>query len=245
MGIAAVLLALLFLPPPPWVHSTDRGIEDRSGRARLGAVGSPVRGRPRLPGLQGDHRPVSPEQGRYCGCQASPRGSVAHGGAEVAASHTGLPFLVGEGGRMGAGLGVERTPTVVFPLDGYPLARPDWPFTEQELLASAVAPRGGPWQYLGAAVSLGVARTLEGEPLNRGALPQPLLVVFFSPSCPPCWDALPTLLEFSRVSIGLVVMAPHTLSSDDRVELRETGLKVVLDDGELARNSLSAPAPRS
>ncbi|HEU68536.1 MAG TPA: hypothetical protein ENN53_04885, partial [Candidatus Acetothermia bacterium] len=50
----------------------------------------------------------------------------------VASAELGLPFLVDEGGRMGAAWGVRRAPNLVLLLDGRPHGRLDWPFTEDE-----------------------------------------------------------------------------------------------------------------
>lgn len=159
---------------------------------------------------------------------------------EAAASQLGLPLVVDEGGRMGAASGVRRAPTVVLVLDGRPRDRLDWPFTQDELALGleelAAAPRQGPWQFLGSTISLGEARTLEGEPVNLDEFPRPLLVLFFNPLCPPCWDALPGLVELSEaIAVVLVVLAPHTLTGGDREKLRQTGPKVAFDGQELAR----------
>jgi len=156
-----------------------------------------------------------------------------------AASQVGLPLRVDEGGRMGAALGVRRAPTVVFLLDGRLLGRLDWPFTEDELVRGlhelAAAPREGPWRLLGARVSLGEVRTLAGEHVNLDELPRPLLVLFFNPLCPPCWDALPGIAEISaEIEVVLAVRAAHALTERDRERLRETGLRAVRDDGALA-----------
>ncbi|HAZ27354.1 TPA: hypothetical protein DCY65_05120 [Candidatus Acetothermia bacterium] len=35
---------------------------------------------------------------------------------------------------------------------------------------------------------------------------RPVLLVFFNPGCPPCWDALPTLAEISRY-VAVAVLA--------------------------------------
>jgi thiol-disulfide isomerase/thioredoxin len=142
---------------------------------------------------------------------------------------------------MGAALGVRRAPTVVFLLDGMPVSRLDWPFTEAELGRGvadlAAAPWGGLWQRLGAEVMLGERRTVDGEPVDLDGLPRPLLVLFFNPLCPPCWDAVPALVELGEeITVVLVVLATPALTEDDRERLRESGLKAVLDDdGELAQ----------
>jgi len=133
-------------------------------------------------------------------------------------------------------------------LDGRPLGRLDWPFTEDELVRGlqelAAAPREGPWQLLGARVSLGEARTFAGEHVNLDDLPRPLLVLFFNPLCPPCWDALPGLVEISaEIEVVLAVRAAHALTERDRVRLREMGLRAVRDDGALAERLAARVTP--
>ena len=137
--------------------------------------------------------------------------------------------------------GVRRAPNLVLLLDGRPHGRLDWPFTEDEIVRGlevlAAAPREGPRQFLGAVVPLGMGRTLDGHIADLDALSRPVLLVFFNPDCPPCWDALPALVELSEeIQVVLAVTAPHALSEDDRQVLRGAGLKAVLDDeGRLAR----------
>ncbi|GAB4312078.1 MAG: hypothetical protein Kow0097_13730 [Candidatus Bipolaricaulota bacterium] len=155
---------------------------------------------------------------------------------EAASSQLDLPLAVDEGGRRGATWGVRRAPSLVFLLDGRPHARLDWPFPKAELRRGleelAAAPQEGPWQFLGAAVPLGLGRTLDGEPADLDALPRPLLLVFFNPDCPPCWDALPGLIELSeKILPVIVVLAHHALSADGRERMSEAGL-LVLYDGE-------------
>jgi thiol-disulfide isomerase/thioredoxin len=159
---------------------------------------------------------------------------------ETVSARTGLPIVLDEGGRMGAGLGVRRAPTVVFLLDGVPFGRLDWPFTEQELRDGlqelSAAPRAGPWLYLNKAVSLGTLPSLDAQPVDFDEIAGPFLISFFNPLCPPCWEALPALVALGEeIRVVLAVMAAP-LSADDGRRLRETGLKAVLDDnGELAR----------
>ncbi len=123
-------------------------------------------------------------------------------GLEALSSEAGLALLVDEGGRVGVAWGVRRAPALVLLLDGRPQGRLDWPFTEDEIVRGlevlAAAPREGPWQFLGAAVPSGEARMLAGDPVNLDELPRPLLVLFFNPDCPPCWDALPGLTELGE-----------------------------------------------
>lgn len=159
---------------------------------------------------------------------------------EAAASQAALPFLVDAGGRIGASLGVKRAPTVIFFLDGLSVGRLEWPSTDKELherLATlAAAPRPGPWRYFGERVSLGYFTALDGQQVALGELPKPLLISFFNPQCPPCWDALPTLVGLSEEFPAIGVVVVHALTEDSRDRLRDTGLVVVLDDnGELAQ----------
>ncbi len=160
---------------------------------------------------------------------------------QTAAEEADLPLGVDDGGRMGAGLGVTRAPTAVFFLDGVPLSRLDWPFTEQELLESlaelAAAPREGPWPYLGEEVPLGSFTSLDARTVDLDEQPGPFLVSFFNPLCPPCWDALPALVELGEeVPVVLVVSVPEALSEDERESLREAGLVTVRDEhGGLAQ----------
>lgn len=154
---------------------------------------------------------------------------------EAAASRLGLSLVVDKGGRMGAAWSVRRAPVLVFHLDGRPHGRLDWPFTEAELVLGleelAASPREGPWQFLGAVVPLGEARILARDPVNLAELPRPLLVLFFNPDYPPCWDALPGLVELcERVLLVVVVLSSHALAGSDRDKLREAGCMVMCDD---------------
>lgn len=130
---------------------------------------------------------------------------------------------------------MQRAPALVFLLDGRPPGRLDGPFTEAEVVRGldelATAPQEGPWPLLGAAVQLGEARMLAGDPVNLDELPRPLLVLFFNPDCPPRWDGLPALVELGEEILPVVViLAPHALSADGREQLREVGLMVVYGD---------------
>lgn len=135
---------------------------------------------------------------------------------------------------MGATWGVRRAPALVLLLDGLSHVRLDWPFTEGELVRGleelAAAPREGPWQLLGTVIPLGEARMLAGDRVNLDELPRPLLLLFFNPACPPCWDALSGLVELGEKILPVVVaLAPHALSADGLERLREAGLVIVYD----------------
>jgi thiol-disulfide isomerase/thioredoxin len=160
---------------------------------------------------------------------------------EAAAAEAKWPLAVDAGGLLGAGLGVKRAPTVVFSLDRRPLAWLNWPFREDDLVRRirelAAAPRGGPWQHLGAAASLGTVATLDGESVDLDHIPGPWLLSFFSPRCPACQEELPMLVQLSQeIEVVLAVMASHALSVRDREMLRQAGVGAVADDDEaLAR----------
>ncbi len=84
------------------------------------------------------------------------------------------------------------------------------------------------------------ATDLRGEEINLAELPRPLLLVFVSLECAPCWEILPMLEEVSKeVTVVLVTLAGKAgLSEDDWERLKrfsddveeQGGTAVVLPD---------------
>jgi len=156
----------------------------------------------------------------------------------------GLRVVADRGGVVGAGLGVVRAPTLISLLDGELLSRLDWPFVEDTLIQRmedlAATPRGGPWQFLGATISLGVAIDLNGEPVDLDHRSGPLLLLFFSSECPACREDLATLIALSEeIKTVLVVMTPSALSMKDKRMLRQVELKALVDDQESLAQALA------
>lgn len=121
-----------------------------------------------------------------------------------------------------------------------PLERLEGPFNRDEFLPAleklAAAPREGPWGLLGKQVSLGRAQNLAGRDLDLGEVFQPLLLLFFNPRCPPCWEALPGLgVLGDEIAIVVVLVGAELLTEGERNRLEGTGLPVVRDAGELGR----------
>jgi thiol-disulfide isomerase/thioredoxin len=94
--------------------------------------------------------------------------------------------------------------------DGRPLGRLDWPFTEealtQELARFLEFWLPTPRDLLGGEAPRFSAEDLSGREVTFADLPRPLLLVFFNPDCPPCWDALPALAEISQ-EVAVAVLA--------------------------------------
>ena len=69
---------------------------------------------------------------------------------------------------------------------------------------------------------------LAGTKIALTDLPRPLLLSFFNPNCPPCWDVLPSLVEAStEVSVViLAVVGKEGLADQHRVRFAESGVEV-------------------
>lgn len=107
---------------------------------------------------------------------------------------------------------VERVPTVFLSVEGIFITRLEWPFSEGELVQEIAKSllieieSPDPRELLGQPAPEFSSVDLEGNEVELGDLPQPLLLVFFEPRCPPCWDALPALAGLSgEVALGVVI----------------------------------------
>lgn len=143
-----------------------------------------------------------------------------------------IPVYVDNGGLFGASLGVRRAPTVLLLARGAVVLRLEWPFDEMklkeslsELLAFQVP---DPRALLGKRPPDFTAKTLAGESISMESLSKPLLLVFFNPACPGCWEDFPILSELSKeVSVVLLAAAKLSPEKKDRLELA-AGEKVVV-----------------
>ncbi len=134
-----------------------------------------------------------------------------------------LRVLADAGGTLGGRLGVKRAPTLVLLVEGSAASRLDWPFTEAELtMALSSSPMEhvpSPHDLLGNPAPGVSGLDLAGNPAYLSDLPRPLLLVFFNPGCPPCWDALPELVEVSKaVAVALLAIAPEGRLHNDHPE---------------------------
>jgi len=137
--------------------------------------------------------------------------------------------LLDRGGILGGSLGVKRAPTVFLFVEGVRVTRLDWPFTEGALLRALaesllveIKPRN-PRDLLGEPAPDFVALNLSGDGVALADLSRPLLLVFFDPGCPPCWEALPALAELAgEVAVAVVAFAGEAgLSPAHRERLEE------------------------
>ncbi|MGC8963345.1 MAG: redoxin domain-containing protein [Candidatus Bipolaricaulaceae bacterium] len=134
-----------------------------------------------------------------------------------------LPVYIDHGGLFGASLGVKRAPTAIFLAAGTPISRLDWPFDEasfekglKELLAHPVP---DPFALLGLPAPAFSAPNLDGQTVSVAELSKPLLLAFFNPRCPACWEDLPSLAELSKdVFVGLLAFGE--LTAGERAHLR-------------------------
>mgnify|MGYP005623641419 CR=1 FL=1 len=187
-------------------------------------MGPPVRGRPELPRLRPSPHLVLPGKRRIPRDPVRSRGSSSHPelGKEIP---PGLQLLIDRAGALGSTFGVNRAPTLILLVEGNPVGRLDWPFTEEnvmrELTRSLEFRPLTSRDLLGAPAPDILALSLSGEPVVLADLSRPLLLVFFNPGCPPCWDALPALAEISRdVAVGvLAFVGEPRLSPADRSRL--------------------------
>ncbi len=137
-----------------------------------------------------------------------------------------LPVYIDEGGALGWELGIRRAPTVLLGAEGVIIDQLDWPFTEGQLFRSLAESllvkieMPNPKELLGQPAPEFSATNLKGQETVLAELPRPLLLVFFSLGCPPCWEILPLLEELSKeVAIALLVFTEE-LAEDDWARLR-------------------------
>jgi hypothetical protein len=154
---------------------------------------------------------------------------------ERLAADVDLPVAIDEDGTLSNGMGVERAPTVICLLDGRPVARLDWPFGEGDLAQKidelASLPRLGPWQHLGATVSLGTASTLGGGTVLLDDIRGPWVLSFYSVNCSSCSGGLSLLLALSEeVQLVLAVLGSDELPASERAALEKAGVTVVQDN---------------
>jgi thiol-disulfide isomerase/thioredoxin len=109
--------------------------------------------------------------------------------------------------------------------DGRPVGRLDWPFTKEalpkELARFLEFWLPTPRDLLGGEAPRFSAEDLSGREVTFADLPWPLLLVFFDPGCPPCWEALPALAEISReAAVTVLAVVPGAgLAPADRGRL--------------------------
>ena len=140
-----------------------------------------------------------------------------------------LPVYIDEGGTLGLELGITRAPTVLLSVEGVIINQLNWPFTEGQLFRSLAESLlveirlPSPRELLGQPAPEFTAVDLNGEEISFSGLPRPVLLVFFDPGCPPCWEILPLLGELSQnVAIILIVAAKEArISEVDRRRLME------------------------
>jgi len=141
-------------------------------------------------------------------------------------------IYVDRGGVFGASLGVKRAPTALLLARGAIVRRLEWPFDETklkesllELLALQVP---DPQALLGKSAPGFTAKGLTGEPISLESFSKPLLLVFFNPACPGCWEDFPVLVELSR-EVGIAVLAVGKLSAEEVERLKSTaGERIVV-----------------
>ena len=146
---------------------------------------------------------------------------------------TGMRVLLDSGGFLGARLGVTRAPTAFLVTEGAQHNRLDWPFTQQQFLqaleesirAESVFP--DPSELLGQPAPEFTVVDLAGTKIALADLPRPLLLSFFDPHCPPCWDVLPMLVEAStEVSVAILAfVGEEGLAAQHRVRFTESGME--------------------
>ena len=137
-------------------------------------------------------------------------------------------MLLDSDGSLGARLGVTRAPTVILFMEGVQHNRLDWPFTEPELMAAAaeIVELPDPAQLVGQVPPEFAVVDLTGTKIALADLPRPLLLAFFDPYCPPCWDVLPALVAAST-ELSVVILAfvgEEGLSDQHRARFAESGV---------------------
>jgi thiol-disulfide isomerase/thioredoxin len=142
-----------------------------------------------------------------------------------------IPVYIDGGGMLGASLGVKRAPTVVFWAGGVPVHRLEWPFDRAKLekgLEEVLAhPVPDPRALLGHLAPDFLASNLEGEPVLLASLPKPILLVFFNPGCPACWEDFPILAELSQ-EVTIVLLVVGELSPEEFGRLRTVASEKVM-----------------
>lgn len=142
---------------------------------------------------------------------------------------SGIPVLLDKDGMLGAWLEVERAPTVLLSVDGVFIDRLDWPFTEGGLLRKLAESLLVEIEFSDLKELIGhpapdfSGADLAGEETALSDLPRPVLLVFVSLGCSPCWEILPMLEELSQeVAVALVAVAGEAGPSEaDLARLEE------------------------
>jgi thiol-disulfide isomerase/thioredoxin len=142
---------------------------------------------------------------------------------ELATLAGDFPVYIDHGGKFGASLGVKRAPTLVLLARGMIALRLEWPFDEaklQESLAEFLTFQvPDPQSLLGKRAPDFSAKDLAGEAISLESFPKPLLLVFFNPAYPRCWEDLPILVELSK-EVRIALLAVGKISTDERERLR-------------------------
>ena len=143
---------------------------------------------------------------------------------ELGKSAGTLPVHIDHGGIFGASLGVKRAPIVLLLARGTIAFRLEWPFDEaklQESLSGLLALYvPDPQALLGKNAPDFSAKNLAGELISLGFLSKPLLLMFFNPACPGCWEDFPVLVELSKeVSIALLAIGKLSVNEVERLKL--------------------------
>lgn len=153
---------------------------------------------------------------------------VPQASSEVQAlGNTELLVLVDENGEVGSMFGVHLAPTVIFFVDGIPVDKLEWPFTEglllRKLAESLLITFPKPTELLGKPAPEFTARNMEGQKINFSDLPKPMLLAFLVLGCRPCWDVLPLLAELTQeIPVVLVaIVSPSGLAEEEHKNLLE------------------------
>jgi hypothetical protein len=108
----------------------------------------------------------------------------------------GMDVYLDREAEFGHELKVELSPTVLVFASGRLVTRLRWPFNEGTLLrglataAILAAQMPLPSALLNTRGADFVARNASGDLVSFVDLPRPLLLMFFAPDCPPCWESL-------------------------------------------------------
>ena len=228
MAILAVLSAAFFFPAPPGLLATLAAPTTET----LSAV-QLARGRWALLFVVVPGCPACEEAILWLGQAANvfPKIRFALVAPEITAelallTNVAAPWVrivLDRGGALGGTFGVRRAPTVILLVEGTPAGRLDWPFSEQDLSAAFASSllEETVYDLVGVPAPDFVTHDLEGTEVRASELSRPLLLVFFNPGCPPCWEVLPGLAEISReVAVAVLAFVLETgLSPADRGRL--------------------------
>lgn len=111
---------------------------------------------------------------------------------------------------------VEQYPTVTIHVEGVWITKLDWPFSKGELLQEITESLfieiefPDPRDLLGQPAPEFSSVDLEEKEISLADLTLPLLLLFFNPECPLCWETLPALIGLLKhvkgVAVGLVIL---------------------------------------